>query len=161
MQEHPPHHFDEFERFAYCKLVRAGKGLVAAAEELGFKMSTVREARRRLPEFDEAVNDAEEEMVEFAESVLMNAVRAGEPWAVKYLLNNRAAKRWKEAGGPVVQVSAENAAVLVQGDPAERAVRLEAFKRDLEARRAALSLPEVAGPGGPGADATPPPTPEG
>lgn len=142
-QDHSAHVFGDAERLAYVELVRAGMGLTKAAKALGFKPDTVRQARRRLADFDQAVVDAEEEMVEDIELIVVNAAKEGDLMAAKYVLNNRAARRWRDGGPAVqVQVQADQAAVLVSGDPQERRAAVESFRLELEERRAALALPD-------------------
>lgn len=124
--------FTDLDKRRFVRLVAKGKGRPEAAEKVGFAWSTIRKHLKEDPTFAEAVADAESELNEVVEGVLLELVLDKNLGAIQYWLNNRDPARWRDAktvkteltgagGGPIMLVQANVIALReVLNDPTTR-----------------------------------------
>lgn len=69
--------------------------IAATCRAVGINRSTYYEWRSKYPEFNEACHEAEEALIDFAESKLIENLQAGREASLFFFLCNRAPERWK------------------------------------------------------------------
>lgn len=95
----PSRKFSAEDRSRYVYAVARGRSRSAAAKEVGVSYALVRKALAVDSAFRDAVEGAEEEKWDLAEEKLMDALREGEPWAVRLVVKESVGTRdrWKAA----------------------------------------------------------------
>lgn len=115
------------ERERYLAALRAGKNRGEAARAAGVSRGVAVAAEKADPAFRAEVEEAEAEKWEVAEDRLLEAVREGQPWAVKEVLRGAVGikERWKPEPAVAVGVVVEEI-----GPGLERVRELEARLRE-------------------------------
>lgn len=114
--------------------LRSTHGLVhAAAKALGCSPRTIRRYVRRHPQVKEAAAEASELRLDLAELRLDQAVQAGEPWAICFLLKTKGKKRGftqrhevTGADGDPIDLATFDPTVMSTSDLKELVARLRA-----------------------------------
>ena len=76
------------------RAIRAERGMVTrVADRLGCVPETVRNYARDIPQVQEAITEERERMTDLAESKLVEAIEAREPWAVALYLRTQGKNR--------------------------------------------------------------------
>ena len=88
--------FSPEKRAAYVALRAQGEGHHATCQRLSVSPSTVNAFIEGDPEYRELVETTIQAGIDVAEKKLMEAVEAGEPWAIKMLLSTQRRNKWAE-----------------------------------------------------------------
>jgi len=86
--------FDRYARARFLDLVAQGHSRTGAAKRLGFQRRTITARMARDPEFAQQVLEAEGEILDEIESVVMGKAKAGHVEAAKFVLERRDPARW-------------------------------------------------------------------
>lgn len=92
----------------FIEAIPGSAGIIAViAKRVGCEWHTAKKYIERLPSVKRAYEDECENTLDLGEAKLIEAVRNGEPWAVKYLLSTKGRKRGyverqeRETVGPI------------------------------------------------------------
>jgi hypothetical protein len=105
--------FDRYARAKFLDLVAQGHSRTGAAKRLGFQRRTITNRMHRDPEFAAAVLEAEGEILDEIESVVMDRAKKGHIEAAKFVLERRDPIRWgplsarRAMDGPVLDATPE------------------------------------------------------
>lgn len=136
---------EEWQR--YLGELRVGSGRYRAARAVGKTKAAVEGWLKRHADRAAEAREAEAEALEAVEAVLWEAAQAGEPWAVKLWLKERAPERWAttERGAR----GQTNVLVVAPEDLARLVHETGAVGGDTEAGSGGPSSPQLALPPGP------------
>lgn len=127
-------------KYAQANIIRALKATGGvyrdAAELLGCSTETIRTYVRKFPAIETALEQIEAENLDFAESALLEAVKGGKSWAVKFYLEHKGAargyvkKREGDGGGtPPAQVTQNVVVALPDNQRDAKVVSVETLPK--------------------------------
>lgn len=144
--------FDEAMQERFLELLGTGMGRYKAAANCGVHHSAVTRFRKATPGFEERMREAEIASTEIFEDKLREAALAGEPWALKFVLQKLGRESWKDQPQRVaVDVSGVVGHAVVGGGAGLEAGLAGLLGELAERQREVIEVtggPVEAGPGG-------------
>lgn len=84
---------------------RKAANISSTCEAIGISRETYYEWRKRYGKFDQACDDIEMSLIDFAESQLLQNIKAGKETSLIFYLCNRAPDRWKNIQKSEIEIN--------------------------------------------------------